>query len=115
MITLLMTICWYRGGISGHKEHISAQPNFDLQSYWEEERRFLDVHKQSITLLLHITPQARYNLRGEHIVLQEERDGSALIQAELESIEAAAFYTLSFMLSRSLIIRYLWCDSCGIK
>jgi predicted DNA-binding transcriptional regulator YafY len=77
------------------KEHIRAQPNFDLQSYWEEERRFLDVHKQSITLLLRITPQARYNLRGEHIVLQEERDGSALIQAELESVEAAAFYTLS--------------------
>jgi predicted DNA-binding transcriptional regulator YafY len=72
-----------------------VQPNFDLQNYWEEERRFLDVHKQSITLLLRITPQARYNLRGEHIVLQEERDGSALVQAELESVEAAAFYTLS--------------------
>lgn len=77
------------------KEHISLQPSFDLQSYWEKERRFLDVQKPSSTLILRVTSQARHNLRGEYTILQEERDGSALIQVEQESIEAATFYTLS--------------------
>jgi predicted DNA-binding transcriptional regulator YafY len=77
------------------KEHIRMLPNFDLQSYWEEERRFLDIEKQSCTLILRVTPQARYNLRGDYIILQEERDSYALVQVELESIDAAASYTLS--------------------
>jgi predicted DNA-binding transcriptional regulator YafY len=77
------------------KEPIVAQPGFDLQSYWEEERRVIDQQATPCTLLLHVTPQVRYELRSDFTLLKEERDGSAVVRVDLESDDAAVSYALA--------------------
>ncbi len=52
----------YIADVKIHKEPTTFRPDFDLQAYWQEERKHLE--EQPYTLKLKIRPPARYRLQG---------------------------------------------------
>ncbi len=74
---------------------ITSRPDFDLHAYWEKVREHLEEHVPAFALTLHITPAARPRVQGNFTILREEPDGSARIQAHLDSAEDAITYALA--------------------
>ena len=77
------------------KDPITLQPDFDLPSYWEQASRQLEDHNQPLSLILHVAVSARHGLRGNSTILSEERDGSVIVQIDVESFEAAVSTVLA--------------------
>ncbi|GAC1375443.1 MAG: YafY family protein [Ktedonobacteraceae bacterium] len=76
-------------------EPITPRPNFNLRAYWREARKYLEKQIPPIALTLRVSPSARYGMPGDVTFISEERDGSALMRVNLESIETAISYALS--------------------
>jgi predicted DNA-binding transcriptional regulator YafY len=76
-------------------EPVTPRPDFDLHSYWEEVREHLEEPVPPFALTLQITPAARSRVQGNLTILREEPDGSARIQAHLDSAEDAVAYALA--------------------
>jgi predicted DNA-binding transcriptional regulator YafY len=74
---------------------ITERPDFNLRSYWKEARKHLIESALPFTIKLRVTAPMRYSLKGEYSILNEEADGSIIVQVEVESLEAAVLYTLS--------------------
>jgi len=74
---------------------ITVQPDFDLHAYWEKAREQFEERVPPFALTLHITPGARSRIEGDFTVLREQPDGSAIIQAHLESAASAVAYALA--------------------
>lgn len=85
------------------KEPITLQPDFDLQSYWEDERQLLNEQKQACALILLVTPAGQYGLKGDYTMLKEVRDGSIVVRVDLESVEEAASYALALGTDATII------------
>nr|BBH92591.1 transcriptional regulator [Thermogemmatispora argillosa] len=77
------------------QERIQPSSNFDLQAYWQAARRHLAEKEQPLAVTLRVKAAARYRLRGNYTVLQEEADGSALVRVQQESLQDAVAYVLS--------------------
>lgn len=73
-------------------ESTTFRPDFDLQSYWQKERRHLE--EQPYTLKLKVRPQARYRLKGNFTSVKEKPDGSVIVRVEVESLDEAVSYVL---------------------
>ena len=76
-------------------EKIAIQPQFDLRSYWQQERQHLEQQMHPFALVLRVQPAARSNLSGDSTILREELDGSVVVQVNVESVEAAISYVLA--------------------
>lgn len=77
------------------QESIHVQTHFDLHTYWREAQKRLEKQHPPLTLLLQITASARRGLlRGDVSVLQEEADGSTIVQVNVESLDDAVSYVL---------------------
>lgn len=77
------------------EEQITPRPDFDLQTYWQEARYYLEKQAQPFTLLLRVAAPARYGLKGNSTILREKRDGSAIVRVEVDSVEDAVSYVLA--------------------
>ena len=73
-------------------ERFTPHADFDLQAYWQEARKRLP--EQSVELVLHVTSQARYELKGNGTLLKEEPDGSVVVRIDAESFASAVSYAL---------------------
>ncbi len=73
-------------------EPTTFRPDFDLQAYWQEERKHLEEHPY--TLKLKIKPPARYRLKGNFTLVKEKPDGSVIVRVEAESLDEAVSYVL---------------------
>jgi predicted DNA-binding transcriptional regulator YafY len=93
------TFCTFRVGyiedLKVLDEKIAIQPNFDLRSYWQEARQYLEEQTHPFALVLRVRPVARSSLSGDSTILQEEPEGSIVVQVNVESIEAAVSYVLA--------------------
>ncbi|BCL78303.1 transcriptional regulator [Ktedonobacteria bacterium brp13] len=76
-------------------EQITPRPDFDLHSYWQEAKQRLETQLIPILLTLRVSPAIRFGLSGDVTILHEERDGGALVNVLVESLEEAVSYTLS--------------------
>jgi predicted DNA-binding transcriptional regulator YafY len=72
---------------------ILERPDFNLQSYWLEVRHRLE-QIYPFKVIVHVTSATRQNLTGEFTVLCEKSDGSAIVNVELETFDAAVSYVL---------------------
>ncbi|MBV9710019.1 MAG: YafY family transcriptional regulator [Ktedonobacteraceae bacterium] len=82
----------YIEGVRVRSESITFRPDFDLQAYWQEERKHLE--EQPYTLKLKISPPARYRLKGNFTLVKEKPDGSVIVRVEVESLDEAVSYVL---------------------
>ena len=76
-------------------EKIAIQPAFDLRSYWQQARQHIEEHTHPFILTLRVQPSARPSLSGDTTILQEEPDGSLVVQVNVESLEVAISYVLA--------------------
>jgi predicted DNA-binding transcriptional regulator YafY len=77
------------------EEPIDEYRSFDLHSYWQKARALLDGPEQAIPLILRVSSSALSLVTGDYVVLSADKDGNAVIQANLASEEAAVSYVLS--------------------
>jgi Predicted transcriptional regulator len=77
------------------KEHNKPQPHFDLRSYWQKVNQDIEKQTQPILLTLKVAPTLRFGLPGDVTILQEEKDGSVLINVMVGSPDEAISYALS--------------------
>lgn len=73
-------------------EPTAFQTEFDLEAYWQEERKHLE--EQPYTLKLKVRPPARYRLQGNFTPIKEKPDGSIIVRVEVESLDEAVSYVL---------------------
>src|SRR5450432_135842 len=73
-------------------EPIMFRPDFDLQAYWQEERKHIE--EQPYTLKLKVKPAARFRLKDNVTLMKEKPDGSLIVRVEVDSIEEAVSYVL---------------------
>ena len=73
-------------------EPTTFRPDFDLQAYWQEERKHLE--EQPYTLKLKVRPRARSRLKGNFTPVKEKADGSVIVRVEVESLDEAVSYVL---------------------
>ncbi|GCF11874.1 helix-turn-helix transcriptional regulator [Dictyobacter arantiisoli] len=77
-------------------EIVEAHPDFNLHSYWREARKQLEKQHPPIALRLHVNASARHSLlRSDITIQQEQKDGSAIIQIIMESLDDAIAYVLA--------------------
>lgn len=93
------TFCTFRVGyiedLKVLDEKATIQPDFDLRSYWQQVRQYLEEQNHPFALVLRVQPSTRSNLSGDTAILQEEPDGSLVMQVNVESLEAAVSYVLA--------------------
>ncbi|HLI05127.1 MAG TPA: YafY family protein [Ktedonobacteraceae bacterium] len=93
------TFCTFRVGYIEDLRVLDAQaniqPDFDLRSYWQEARQYLEEQTHPFALVLRVQSSTRPNLSGDTTILQEEPDGSIVVQVNVESLEAAISYVLA--------------------
>jgi predicted DNA-binding transcriptional regulator YafY len=77
-------------------EPVTPRPNFDLPAYWEEARHRFERMTMPVPLTLRLSPHSMVRVEGECTILAEEPTGHAVVRIDLESIEHAASYALSF-------------------
>jgi len=82
----------YIEDVKVRNEPTTFQPDFDLQTYWQEERKHLE--EQPYTLKLRIRPPTRYRLQGNFTLIKEKPDGSVIVRVETESLDEAVSYVL---------------------
>jgi predicted DNA-binding transcriptional regulator YafY len=85
------------------EERFTAQPDFDLQAYWQETRRHLEEQMEPFSLILHVAPAGRQGLTGNRTVLKEQSDGSAIVRVEVNSFDAAVSYALALGADATII------------
>src|SRR5579883_2605745 len=76
-------------------DRAAIQPDFDLRSYWQQARQHLEEQTHPFTLILRVQPAARPSLSGDTAILQEEPDGTLIVQVTVDSLEAAISYVLA--------------------
>jgi predicted DNA-binding transcriptional regulator YafY len=81
----------------------TAQPDFDLQAYWQETRRHLEEQMEPFSLILRIAPSGRYGLSGNRTVIKELPDGSAIVRVDVDSFDAAVSYALALGADATII------------
>ncbi len=74
-------------------EPITFRPDFDLQAYWQEERKHIE--EQPYTLKLKVKPAARFRLKDNFTLIKEKPDGCLIVHVEVESIDEAVSYVLA--------------------
>jgi predicted DNA-binding transcriptional regulator YafY len=77
------------------EERITFDPAFDLQAYWQHERKHSEESQHPYTLKLRVRPPARYSLKGNFTPIKEKPDGSIIVLVEVESLEEAISYVLA--------------------
>ena len=77
------------------EEPIATRRSFDLHSYWQKARVLLDEPERALPLILRISSSTLSLVTGDYVVLNEDTNGNAVIQANLPSEEAAVSYVLS--------------------
>jgi predicted DNA-binding transcriptional regulator YafY len=85
----------YIEGLRIREEHITVRRSFDLHSYWQKARILLEEPEQAFPLILRVSSSALTLVTGDYVVLSEDTNGNAVIQANLPSEEAAVSYVLS--------------------
>ena len=73
-------------------EPTTFRPDFDLQAYWQKERKHLEEHPY--TLKLKVRSPARHRLKGNFTFIKERPDGSFIVDVETESLDEAVSYVL---------------------
>ncbi len=99
-------VCSFRVGyieqLNVGQDKVMIPPDFDLKAYWHKARIQLE-EQQPFTLLLHVAPSARPGLPGDHTILNEEPEGSAIIRVNVETFSAAVSYTLALGMNATVI------------
>lgn len=93
------SFCAFRVGhiedLKVYDERAAIQPNFDLRAYWQQARQHIEEQTHPFTLTLRVQPSTRPSLSGDTTILQEQPDGSLVVQVNVESLEAAISYVLA--------------------
>ncbi len=76
-------------------EATTRRPDFDLESYWQEQRRAFEAQVTPFKLTMQLTPAGRGRIGGDYVVLSEGPDGGATVRVHLHSKESALSYALS--------------------
>ncbi|GHO46696.1 helix-turn-helix transcriptional regulator [Ktedonospora formicarum] len=78
------------------EEVVCEHQNFDLRTYWKEERSLSEANQPPIGVILHISEEARHKLEGRYTILEAHPDESIIVEVKLNSVEVAVPYVLAF-------------------
>jgi predicted DNA-binding transcriptional regulator YafY len=77
------------------EEPVAPRPDFDLEAFWETSRHHFETLTQPVSLTVRVPPALFPQLDERHLMIRDEPDGSAVVQARAESIESAVAHVLS--------------------